>query len=168
MPPSQLPRPHNCFHPTRSGIYLLAHVWWCFLCLHRVNCRVPIAVILIVDFCHRAEGCCGGAVICCHTEIWIFGFRRPVEGYCNGAVTYFSTGLLPFFALYSTKPRPWIASRCIYLRLGHQLLVVWSVNRPALWCVSNVSIIFDAPCLFLHHLLSVLLHFVALLCIFRN
>jgi hypothetical protein len=36
------------------------------------------------------------------------------------------------------------------------------------WYISNVSIIFDAPCLFLHHLLSVLLHFVAFLCIFRN
>jgi hypothetical protein len=36
------------------------------------------------------------------------------------------------------------------------------------WYVSNVSIIFDAPCLFLHHLLSVLLHFVAFLCIFQN
>jgi hypothetical protein len=36
------------------------------------------------------------------------------------------------------------------------------------WYVSNVSIIFDAPWLFLHHLLSVLLHFVAFLCIFRN
>jgi hypothetical protein len=34
--------------------------------------------------------------------------------------------------------------------------------------VSNVSIIFDAPCLFLHHLLSVSLHFMAFLCIFRN
>jgi hypothetical protein len=34
--------------------------------------------------------------------------------------------------------------------------------------VSNVSIIFDAPCLFIHHLLYVLLHFVAFLCIFRN
>jgi hypothetical protein len=29
------------------------------------------------------------------------------------------------------------------------------------WYVSNVSIIFDAPCLFLHHLLSASLHFVA-------
>jgi hypothetical protein len=29
------------------------------------------------------------------------------------------------------------------------------------WYVSNVSIIFDAPCLFLHHLLSILLHLVA-------
>jgi hypothetical protein len=36
------------------------------------------------------------------------------------------------------------------------------------WYVSNVSIIFDAPCLFIHHLRTVLLHFVALLCIFRN
>jgi hypothetical protein len=36
------------------------------------------------------------------------------------------------------------------------------------WYVSNVSIIFDAPCLFLHHLPNVSLHFVALLCIFWN
>jgi hypothetical protein len=36
------------------------------------------------------------------------------------------------------------------------------------WYVSNVSIIFNAPCLFIHHLLWVLLHFVAFLCIFWN
>jgi hypothetical protein len=36
------------------------------------------------------------------------------------------------------------------------------------WYVSNVSIIFYAPCLFIHHLLCVLLHFVEFLCIFRN
>jgi hypothetical protein len=36
------------------------------------------------------------------------------------------------------------------------------------WYVSNVSIIFDAACLFIHHLLCVLLHFVAFLCIFWN
>jgi hypothetical protein len=35
------------------------------------------------------------------------------------------------------------------------------------WYISNVSIIFDAPCLFIHHLLCVLLHFVAFLCIFN-
>jgi hypothetical protein len=34
------------------------------------------------------------------------------------------------------------------------------------WYVSNVSIIFDAPCLFIHHLHCILLHFVAFLCIF--
>jgi hypothetical protein len=36
------------------------------------------------------------------------------------------------------------------------------------WYISNVSIIFDAPCLFMHHLLCVLLHFVAFLCIFQK
>jgi hypothetical protein len=36
------------------------------------------------------------------------------------------------------------------------------------WYVSNVSITFDAPCLFIHHLLCVLLHFVAFLCISRT
>jgi hypothetical protein len=44
----------------------------------------------------------------------------------------------------------------------------WSHHRWARWYVSNVSIIFDAPCLFLHHLLSVSLHFMAFLCIFWN
>jgi hypothetical protein len=36
------------------------------------------------------------------------------------------------------------------------------------WYVSNVSIIFDAPCLFLHHLPNVSLHLVAFLYIFWN
>jgi hypothetical protein len=36
------------------------------------------------------------------------------------------------------------------------------------WYVSNISIIFDAPCFVLHHFPIVLLHLVALLCIFRN
>jgi hypothetical protein len=38
-------------------------------------------------------------------------------------------------------------------------------NSNSMWYVSNVSIIFYAPCLFLHHLFSVSLHFVAFLCI---
>jgi hypothetical protein len=42
------------------------------------------------------------------------------------------------------------------------------VQTLATWYVSNVSIIFDAPCLFLHHLPCVSLHFVAFLCDFRN
>jgi hypothetical protein len=36
------------------------------------------------------------------------------------------------------------------------------------WYASNVSIIFDALFLFIHHLLCVLLHFMAFLCIFQN
>jgi hypothetical protein len=42
------------------------------------------------------------------------------------------------------------------------------VKLGDIWYVSNVPIIFDAPCLFIHHLLCVLLHFMAFLCIFRN
>jgi hypothetical protein len=42
------------------------------------------------------------------------------------------------------------------------------VKLGVAWYISNVSIIFDAPCLFIHHLLCVLLHFVSFLCIFRN
>jgi hypothetical protein len=37
-----------------------------------------------------------------------------------------------------------------------------------LWYVSNISIVFDAPCLFLHHLPNVSLHFMAFLCDFWN
>jgi hypothetical protein len=36
------------------------------------------------------------------------------------------------------------------------------------WYVSNVSIIFDAPCLFIHRLLYVLLHFVVFYAFFRT
>jgi hypothetical protein len=42
------------------------------------------------------------------------------------------------------------------------------VKLRGAWYVSNVSIIFYAPCLFIHHLLCILLHFVVFLCIFRN
>jgi hypothetical protein len=40
------------------------------------------------------------------------------------------------------------------------------VKLGDVWYVSNISIIFDAPYSFMHHLLCVLLHFVAFLCIF--
>jgi hypothetical protein len=36
------------------------------------------------------------------------------------------------------------------------------------WYVTNVSIIFDAACFFMHHLICVLLHFMAFLCILWN
>jgi hypothetical protein len=38
-----------------------------------------------------------------------------------------------------------------------------NISFIAFWYVSNVSIIFDAPCLFIHHFLCILLHFVAFL-----
>jgi hypothetical protein len=59
-------------------------------------------------------------------------------------------------------------------QLKHPLLLRSLNIRPSpisdmgMWYVSNVSIIFDVPCLFIHHSLCVLLHFVAFLCIFLN
>jgi hypothetical protein len=61
-------------------------------------------------------------------------------------------------------------SRVAPVRWSYKLCIVVSFDPPSIltacWYVSNVSIIFDAPCLFMHHLLCVLLHFVAFLCIF--
>jgi hypothetical protein len=55
-----------------------------------------------------------------------------------------------------------------YVRMEDGEALVDEIDRQDGWYISNVSIIFDAPCLFLHHLLIILLHFVALLCIFRD
>jgi hypothetical protein len=66
-------------------------------------------------------------------------------------------------------------SYCFYIeQIQYIIYVLWqnyikaSVYLHRHWYVSNVSIIFYAPCLFLHHLPNVSLHFVALLCIFWN
>jgi hypothetical protein len=50
----------------------------------------------------------------------------------------------------------------IYFML-YATTTLWERRRvsPWAWYVSNVSINFYAPCLFMHHLLCVLLHFVA-------
>jgi hypothetical protein len=77
---------------------------------------------------------------------------------CLVIISY-TTGLS--FALERIGPLAPIIVIVFYLLVLYLLALP---NTP--WYVSNVSIIFDAPCLFLHHLLSVSLHFVALLCIF--
>jgi hypothetical protein len=43
-----------------------------------------------------------------------------------------------------------------------------SCHHPHPWHVANVSIIFDAPCLFYTNCFMFCLHFMAFLCIFRN
>jgi hypothetical protein len=48
------------------------------------------------------------------------------------------------------------------------MVLLLHLKAKGSWYVSNVSIIFDAPCLLIHHFLCVLLHFVVFLCIFRN
>jgi hypothetical protein len=68
-----------------------------------------------------------------------------------------------------TRALPGVASVVVVQILAVMVLSQGPSTRCiAPWYVSNVSIIFDALCLFLHHLLNVLLHFVAFLCIFQN
>jgi hypothetical protein len=67
---------------------------------------------------------------------------------------------------YAEKQKKKNKQTCNSMTSSYKSLVVACPGGH--WYVSNVSIIFDAPCLFLYHLLSVLLHFVAFLCIFQN
>jgi hypothetical protein len=64
--------------------------------------------------------------------------------------------LMPFYYFYQIT--------CKYI----PMVFLLHLKAKGSWYVSNISIIFDVPSLFIHHLLCVLLHFVAFLCIFRN
>jgi hypothetical protein len=98
-------------------------------------------------------------------------------------ITVFYLLALYLFALPNTPENPFasiyseslIKTTCQYLLLlvGFDTLIYRKYyDTPTILVgpqyVSNVTIIFEAPCLFLHHFLSVLLHFVAFLCIFWN
>jgi hypothetical protein len=103
------------------------------------------------------------------------------KDFCKGSLSlpicYFVIVLLTLFTLFLLasfyqkykKIVPFIVGTLLLLLLVHYVVPKVHSGRPInRWYVSNVSIIFDAPCLFLHHLSTVSLHFVALLCIFRN
>jgi hypothetical protein len=70
------------------------------------------------------------------------------------------------------EPRWLWIDRCFWMvltgRVRRHVEAAIHLSLTCGWYVSNVSIIFDAPCLFLHHLPIVSLHFMALLCIFQN
>jgi hypothetical protein len=88
-----------------------------------------------------------GAYSICATHIWRV---RPSEKVADLLVAHFSQYMRLISSPRSTSWQP-----------HHHFILLH-------WYVSNVSIIFDTPCLFTHHLLCVLLYFVAFLCIFRN
>jgi hypothetical protein len=99
-----------------------------------------------------------------HVITWLLSF------YCQDYVSYAHvlSSLIPALdALHSWSRLWWCMSPqklffCYHLPTRGRA----RVKLEDAWYVSNVSIIFDAPCLFTHHLLYVLLHFVAFLCIF--
>jgi hypothetical protein len=101
-----------------------------------------------------------------HVITWLLSF------YCQDYVFYAHvlSSLIPALnALHSWSRLRWCMSPqklffCYHLPTRGRV----GVKFGDAWYVSNISIIFDAPCLFIHHLLCVLLHFVVFLCIFWN
>jgi hypothetical protein len=99
-------------------------------------------------------------------------YNMVAKFYCQDYVSYahILSSLIPALnALHRWSRLWWCMSRqklffCYHLPTRGRV----GVKLGDAWYVSNVSIIFDAPCLFIHHLLWVLLHFMSFLCIFRN
>jgi hypothetical protein len=101
-----------------------------------------------------------------HFITWLLSF------YCQDYIFYAHvlSFLIPALdALHSWSRLWWCMSPKKLFFCYHLPTRGWvGIKLGDAWYVSNVSIIFDAPCLFTHHLLCVLLHFVAFLCIFWN
>jgi hypothetical protein len=128
----------------------------CYVFPYDLNTRLTFIVSFLWSF----------VCVSFHVMTWL------LSSYCQDYVSYaqFLSSFIPALnALHRWSRLWWCMSPqklffCYHLptrgRAGVKL-------RDA-WYVSNVSIIFDAPWLFTHHLLCVLLHFVAFLCIFRN
>jgi hypothetical protein len=99
-------------------------------------------------------------------------YNLVAKFYCQDYVFYahvLSTLILALNALHHWSRLCWCMSPqkllfCYHLPTRGRA----GVKLGDAWYVSNVPIIFDAPCLFIHHFLCVLLHFVAFLCIFQN
>jgi hypothetical protein len=79
--------------------------------------------------------------------------------------------VLPVWAMVVCgKPTTWTRGETTQEHAHNQstwdFLALWM--RPGSWYVTNVSIIFDAPCLFYTNCFVFWLHFMAFLCIFWN
>jgi hypothetical protein len=83
------------------------------------------------------------------------------------ATSFFFFGSAAFFFLFLFASS-WYVSNVSIIFYASCLFIHHLLCVLLHWYVSNLSIIFYAPCLFIHHLLCVLLHFVAFLCIFQN
>jgi hypothetical protein len=120
------------------------------------------------------------------THVWLLIFHYSRSFICVSF--HVITLLLSFYCQDHVFYAPILSSLILGLNALHRWLRLWWCMSPQklffcyhlptrgrawvklgdAWYVSNISIIFDAPCLFIYHLLCVLLHFVAFLCIFWN
>jgi hypothetical protein len=101
-----------------------------------------------------------------HVISWLLSFYYQDYVFCAHVLS----SLIPALnALHSWSRLWWCISPQNLLFRYHLPTRGWAgVKLGDAWYVSNVSIIFYAPCLFINHLLCVLLHIVAFLCIFQN
>jgi hypothetical protein len=128
----------------------------CYVFLYARNTHLTFNVLLLMIYC-----------LCnFHVITWLLSFIVKIMSF------------MPMFrVLWSQHSMLYIVwSRLCWCVSPQRLLFCYhlltrgrvGVKLGDAWYVSNVSIIFDAPCLFMHHLLCALLHFVAFLCIFQN
>jgi hypothetical protein len=128
----------------------------CYVFLYDLNTHLTFNVSLLMIF-HLCYFLC---------------YNMVAKFYCQDYVSYahvLSALISALNALYRWSRLWWCMSPQKLLFCYHLPTQGWAgVKLGDAWYVSNVSIIFDAPCLFISHLLCVLLHFVAFLCIFWN
>jgi hypothetical protein len=143
---------HLCFaNPWRTSWKPL---WYVFL--YDLNTCLTFNVSLLMIFCLCLFSC----------------YNMVIKFYCQDYVSYahvLSTLIPALNALHCWSILWWCMSPqklffCYHLPTQGRA----GVKLGDAWYISNVSIIFDAPCLFIHHSLCVLLHFVVFLCIFQN
>jgi hypothetical protein len=128
----------------------------CYVSLYGWNTHLTFNALLLMIFC-----------LC-----YISCYNMVAKFYCQDYVSYahvLSTLFSALNALHRWSRLCWCMSPkkllfCYHLPTRGRA----GVKLGDAWYVSNLSIIFDAPCLFIHHLLCVFLHFVAFLCIFQN
>jgi hypothetical protein len=128
----------------------------CYVFLYGWNTHLTFNASLVMIFC-----------LCCFSC-----YNMVAKFYCQDYV------FMPMFrVLWSQHSMFYIGwSRLCWCMSPQKLLFCYhlptrgraGVKIGDAWYVSNVSIIFDAPCLFIHHSLCVLLHFVTFWRIFQN
>jgi hypothetical protein len=123
----------------------------CYGFLYARNTHLTFNALLLMIFCLCYFSC----------------YNMVAKFYCQDSVFYVHVRVLSsqHSMLYIVWPRLyWCMSPqkllfCYHLPTRGRA----GVKLGDAWYVSNVSIIFDAPCLFMHHLLCLLSHFVAFL-----
>jgi hypothetical protein len=128
----------------------------CYVFLYGWNTHLTFNASLLMIFCLCSFSC----------------YNMVAKLYCQDYVSYahvLSTLISALNALHRWSRLWWCILSQKLLFCNHLPTRGWArVKLGDAWYVSNVYIIFDAPCLFIHYLLCVLLHSVVFLCSIQN